>query len=1388
VVITGCAHASAPKPSAPAHPECRSGDLAACERAILRAKPAELGVLLHAYDAARGTPGWRQLFDALRGAGDVPVVAHASPTGPEVAGARRVRLPAGPAPSRATLAELLLALGRNAGAAHVVLVAPEATHLFPRDPLAPFALGLDAELAAEATSLAEEVAVHGAIGATFAALARGDYAAALAARNRLADAAQKLAPRSETASRARYALALGARAALGEPPPLSVETAAPSTAYAALLAVETATDRAAAWRIHRARVVAGVDPARAALLDRRYAPASREGSDAPSCPPPLAPPMERVGDILFAGELARALDTTSPPREGALALGPWLERYDALVRMVEATGTGWAVLPELFSERGDLGGLTAEGSSAYRRVSDLAVLHLAALRTLADVDPRPVRARALAGFVGRRGIARDPRVLGALRGLIEHLIGLEVPRPPSSGAALEAAVAIFALGLSSPPELAAAQLGALARALRERLDGPLGREAGWATAGLSAGEAALATMMGERPLAFAPLGERLAPALAPDGVSHPALARLVLAVTHYAGLADSGASSPEHVHPKLVTAGRRAAREALRDALLKLADGGPTTPAERDLGDELASFADAFLAVAVAHLRAAPDAPALCPGARSVPRDAPLRGSFDRLQKSRKTLLGRLDAARGSSPWLRRARLCAAVLSDALDALDRRQGALAFALAAPAVEAALADGLSGWIDHPGADLARALYLMVRAGALGEPDPSALRRHAFGAIGALGAVLGSAAPALAGAATPLFTALSDAGATDEKIDLSRALLTRAESAYANGATAEGDVLVLAALGLAVARREAPPPAALALARAHQRPVDIVALLHAERQGGAPPEPSSVRAAAEALAKRTCAAPSARAVLAEREAAASWRAGRRTEARASLDKLLADAEQGGLAVPRAFHRYEQRGGETVLKLEQSVSLGGHLLHAAGALQLGLGFVPGAAGSAASLDAWLAEAAGTVGAEEAARFYAHLALVTAVLHWLDGDASAAARAARRGRDAWAHGVRLGDAAVPAPARPGDWTHDARATLLVAGQLAAEAGQATLAGDLWTLLRTSLPNDLDDAAAARLAGELPPLLRGVGELEAALRRAAPARELLAAPLPCTRKHGDPDAFRRSDCARYPVALALRMADALPTLPRLGAGAEIGKPGCARWRAVDALLAGATEGRYEPDRLVGALDALSGAPGASHDAAWLLVRYRGSKDCTPALVQRARSWAAEEALGVHVRADLLAAAVNCEGAEHDVADLGRLLARHARPERAFELLVYAARLAIEQDRPGALGALTAHEGFFERWAALGPELASAALVLEHAAPILAGRRIDLGATLPHFRLLCATLPAPERGSRCNTVSILRGDAAISDKKRAARQALADFVRAALAPSAPAPQGIRDVP
>ncbi|MEJ7734241.1 MAG: hypothetical protein WKG00_34230, partial [Polyangiaceae bacterium] len=343
-------------------------------------------------------------------------------------------------------------------------------------------------------------------------------------------------------------------------------------------------------------------------------------------------------------------------------------------------------------------------------------------------------------------------------------------------------------------------------------------------------------------------------------------------------------------------------------------------------------------------------------------------------------------------------------------------------------------------------------------------------------------------------------------------------------------------------------------------------------------GRPPDPGAYAAGLRGLRDDACRRPDAEDMLGAMGAVRDFARGERARAAQALDALLARAEQRGLQVPKVTHRYAESTGNRRWSVSLDVSLGAGFIQGASALGMSLGLRSGRSNE----DAFSIELAppSADADEETARVYVHLAALAATYHFLEGDAARAEVDAARAVAAVAAGVRLGERRIAA-AGP-RWAADARGTLAVAAQLAAEAGRLPGRRPVGAA-RGGLPSESDDAEVAAVLHPPPPALAAAlappgggaptpsGDVEAAVRRAAGSLRTVAAPLACTDAKVEIGGMEESACDRYPLALSLRIADALPWLPRLRPGGVVSR-GCPALRAVDRFLAAREARTYDPD------------------------------------------------------------------------------------------------------------------------------------------------------------------------------------------------------------------------
>ncbi|MCA9621865.1 MAG: hypothetical protein KC731_22730 [Myxococcales bacterium] len=1212
---------------------------------------------------------------------------------------------------------LLLALGRAAGRTQIVVADPAGwRQIFPLDVLRPKMAGLPAVLAASPADIRADVALAAEVRRAYLGAASFDYVAAAEASDRVHRALDGRPP-SAAVTRARVALAELAAAGLTE---RSAEAAASldGSGYAALLAVHLDRTR---WSETSAKILAAVDSSRRAALTRLF--------DATACRAPVVPPLEGVDDLLFAELVPGLLDRDAAPiqREARprLELARWLGIYERLVGLAVQNGVSWALLDVLLRERGSVHGLSAAGTPTFQAVSTQAERHLDALSRLLDARPRGATLLGTLGLAFAPGVLEDPALEERVARLAQQAVAARIGAASSPEEEWEAAIAAFAVGTSLPAPLQRAHL----EALRQAIAATVARRetGGWHVAGLAAAGAGLGLALGDE-RAFAEAAAVISRAL-PLAERLPELARVLGALSLYGRLAADGLLDPHVANPKLFTEERRAARRSLGEALLGLTAEGPATAPEQAFARLLADFADGLLTALVGRSEEG-----VCPGDRQIGPAA--EEAFDRVQKTRRQLFDHEALAqREVSAWMRRAATLAVVLSDYLDVVDRGPS---LELRVPPDRARdwVGGGVATWRGEPLAALVGSTYLLVRGMAAGS-EPVVILADGSQALRELGRLFGGESQSLFGELAALAASAGGGGALDT------ALASAADLAFERRHEAHGDLLLMLSLAASVTKDAPTSSLALTVARRRGRKTLLPLLSYGTeaRRGGDPQERLEVMKTAVDAA---CPALDLKPLEGVERALWRFRRGERLEALAELETLLAAAQTDGLDLPRQSLRFRQVQGGKILSVGQSLSFGASLLANASDFELSLGLQtrhePGT-----RFDVQLEASRG----DDGARYFAHAAGLAASYAFAAKRQEAGLEHATSALGTWVHGVRLGDQRF-VPRRSG-WSRDATATLTMLGEQTASSRMPFLTGDLWTVAVGGLSAGTTDGDTTRVLDPLPPHLRGVPELQARQHAAREHFHLLTRKLPCTKKTPDIADLQRVTCDAYPTALALRIADALPFLPRLTRTPGSSHPDCAAWRAVDRYLGAADEGRYDPLRFLEAIRELRRA-GHAYAPAVLLTRHRHGPHCTPEIVNVARELAALRPLGIHLRADLHGIAANCsppEEAADDVVALSQLVARHADPTRSYEALLFAATLAARHDQWQALRRIVSARGYLASWLELDATLAARALLVEHA--VAAATDAAPSTTAADYnRLLCTTPDAGPRAAACRDIARLR--------------------------------------
>lgn len=1379
---------------------CQGPKMWGCERELAKATAggAVTKELVTRYVAGRAAEDaadpwvkvWRALAD--RGSTRAAIVDSRGPAGGASAagakaGARVVAPVTLPEPQGIPAAELLLAMGTAAGYDHVVWLGAgggRAYEVYPRDPLGPHMLGLRPVVRddAAASHLEANLALAEGVRRVIEAAGAFRYADAASEADRLREQTSGRDPFEEPVLRARAARSMLAWAGLTFEAPLSLFSEGPAspapvvpampapsesdTPYGDLLRVRVAEESAVEWKRRGPRVLAALAEDLRAPVEALFAGSSACG--APVAPPDFSrPEMLALAGLLpgsLAGAREEAILGASPP---GLPLAEWYPRYERLVEHVDRAHFTWLHAGSLLLQRGELPGIRPTSTAAYRRVTELGRRHIEALRELSAKDPERYQETAELALAVSPGLLGDPPLRAGLVELTSASSKARLGAAKEPGAIAGTLLAGGLLGLTYPPAIQEAHYLALQSAFAARIKGDLMQKTGWGTALLFAADAIVRVAADLSPnLAFS--SEQIARALSDPGIAQPSLAAVASAAARYAALAKDRPLAA-NVSAAQSTPERGAAREALRKAIAGLGAPGEAPPA---LAGDITTLADGLIAVLTIALHEKAPPPGACATGAKTAAEIGVEHALTDLRRVREKILRSPSLKSGDGLWARRARLLVTALSDAMDLLapPRKGRPRALSIPAAGVEAAIEAGLREW-DEPGARAAVVgVYSLVRFFLAGDPED----RYAEGgpylvrALGGLGRFLRGFGED--GLPTILDAFAQVSAKKTAASDIGSALLAYAGSAYEKGHADQGDVFLMANLLISSVRRTPPPPEAIALAAANRSRVDWALSLFAEVAAAETTGRPNVAAFAESVrrsAASLCAPGRAGDVVDVLGAVAQFSEGRRREARAALDKVLARADAEGLVVQRVDYRYAERQSRKILTLSFGLTYGLGFVEGANTFQLGLGF-SSLARRQSSLDVRAASAGET--AIETARWYVRVAALAAAYHFLDGDAASGAMDARRAVSAIVAGVRLGGRTVATDRAR--WAEDARALLAIDAQLAADAGLPFLSGDLWTVVRDSLPPAADDGAIDAVLAQRPLGLVGVKEADAPVERARRSLTAAAAPLACTTAKVDAARFEQVDCAAYPLALGLRVADVLPRLPRLRSARAASSASCAPLASLDTFLEAASRGTYDPDAFTRSVDELR-TGGREDEAAALLARQRRDGHCSPALLRAARALGRSASLLPSARADMLSVAANCAGIdagaelESDLAALDAETRKLANPLRHLQVILFAADLALRADRGSILLDRVRGPDFVERYFPVSASAVAAALVVHHAAFALSGEPLDPAPTEGAVSLVCDAFPSEDRRTECDQIRALRDPkTAPAARKDLAKEAL----------------------
>lgn len=190
-------------------------------------------------------------------------------------------------------------------------------------------------------------------------------------------------------------------------------------------------------------------------------------------------------------------------------------------------------------------------------------------------------------------------------------------------------------------------------------------------------------------------------------------------------------------------------------------------------------------------------------------------------------------------------------------------------------------------------------------------------------------------------------------------------------------------------------------------------------------------------------------------------------------------------------------------------------------------------------------------------------------------------------------------------------------------------------------------------------------------------------------------------------------------------------------------------------------------------ADNRADEASTLLARQRKDGHCSPALLKTARALGRSALLLPASRADMLAVAVNCAGAdggtelEKDLLSIDEETRKLADPTRNLKLLLFVAQLSLKADKPALLLPLVRGEGFIDRFLRMSGNAVAGALILHHAAHVLNGEAFDPAKTQGAYSLVCESFPSDDRRAECDDLAALRdGSKPAATRKDLAKAAL----------------------
>jgi hypothetical protein len=1272
--------------------------------------------------------------------------------------------------------ELMLALARHADIDQIAWFQdttlwrvlgkdPLAAMVFQLPPILVQTVEMDAK--ARHAALARGMHADRLVNEALAHLAQGAYREAAALAVALDSALASEPGDSPWALRARWLVARATSFGTDFPkrdktspeqePPLWERGTPDQGAYAAWLRVLLAgSDVNKAWMKHRPVIASALSPSRLDLLDKLHGFDPVAKKQQCEVEKEAMPETAWSGDLLFANRLA------TQAASGAITPAEWSVAYDALVGEAQRTGMVWTVLPSLLFERGELPGMSAKGSGTYGRVTRMTVEHLRSLERFQKTAPDKYAPGGQLSIALQARALADPDVVEVLHRLVADNVKYKLAPATNAEDLLMTSLVVGVMGAMLPEPVRSAYLLSLRKGLDEKLRSGFGKnEGGWDLAAVHALNVAGAFLLGQQPdLAFA--GDSITRALeANSEIKVRPIALIAAQGVQYGTLIAAKELEPDKVGNAKFGPRRQAARDRLEASLRNMGDNPDQAP--RAALGHLTTLVDGLIATTALLVERSPgaenqDACSPKESSRSLPE---VKRNLRALAIARDALLRDPTVRDARNAWGRRASLLTVIGSDMVDVLSVPEDTPPkFAVPPERARAAVVAALTEWTTPEVAAGVASIHAISRDVASSDGDWQKVldaRREDLGKV-------------LVGTADVLGTT-SDSSLAQFVVSEGARLLSAPD---ADSVSDSAPKVVQVARALFAANKRDHATMALLVAGSLGR--DNASLLQeAERIGSEQKSPATWYLAARSavapgnafdaatlerglrsMTDDACKVTQVEPLIDVGRAVQSYARGQGKAATDTLDRVLDQAEKRGLTVPRVQYTFDEvlESGRT-FRMTMHMTAGQGFIHE-NSFSVGLDVFSTKPTSGLKVEVPSAVA------EDAGRYYAHVASLNSVYHLLDGRDGAGARDAERIITAMGFGVRLGDAWVKLT-DPARWMEDLSPGLEVTAQLASQRGHVLLAGDLWLLISTSTPKRPVGKAFVAPSGvwdeEKAPVgirgLRQINDLEPALLE---ARTLVERAAACDPKQRPPTPTNLNTCQAYRQAISLWRAGVYDQPPSMGAGAT---EACVREAALVEVM---TELASPPSQMLAprvqdkiAEVILSAAKrGYLYDAISLLRRVRDRGLCIPALVAEARVIGRHPDVVPQGRVDWLGYSLTCPGRQADETvweDL-RLLAASSEqvgdPEASYRVHTAVVRYMVNLQAWDRLADFARNPGFVKLMNRGGPSGAAMALLVQHTADALAGRTSDMAQTQGTYDIACIRYGNAGREQVCRELGTFR--------------------------------------